>query len=329
LIDGQADSSMSVTRIYLMMNKILALSPLAIQKYKDWLKIFTKLGPSQGIFIADFPRKKWIHKFNLEHSTINTDDWDDWDEKKINEFFAHLQSQNGFISLNSPYRDDLSWEPNFLSLPEDKIQDCVAIGARKNQHGVQDFDQFDIKLLNVNDTASVKLTPENLISLLKNYILNTEKVAFVDRHNYLLTPNGEISEFTKIIQKVLELTKTKPLGEILIYSIHNTRDHPYMDSTAKLADTLQKCFARYKSPSCGIKYMCCSEAGTGDDLHARYILTKNTAFQLTDSFPGTKNSQTITRLRDPDETERLLSKWIDEKHKLTINIESTYMNLIS
>jgi hypothetical protein len=311
------------------MNKILALSPLAIDKYKDWLKIFTKLGPSQGIFVADYPRKKWINNFNLEHSNIKTDDWDDWDEKKITEFFVYLQSQNGFISLNAPYKDHLSWEPNFLSLPEDKTKDCVAIGARGNKHGLQDFDNFDIKLLNVNDTISLRLTPENLALLLKNYFLNTEKLAFVDRHNYLLTQSGDISEFTKLIQKILDVTKSKPLGEILIYSIFDPVKHPYMKSSTVLENVLQKCFLGYRSPSCGIKYMCCSEAGTGDDLHARYILTKSTAFQLTDSIPGTKNSQSITRLRDPDETEKLLCKWIDEKHKLTIINTSTYLNYVS
>jgi len=311
-----------------MMNKILALSPMAIEKYKDWLKIFTKLGPSHGIFVADYPRK-WINKFNLEHSTINTDDWDEWDEKKINEFFAYLQSHNGFISLNAPYKDNLSWEPNFLSLPEDKTKDCVAIGVRNNKHGLQDFEQFNIKSLNVKDTMSLKLTPENLTLLLKNYFLNTEKLAFVDRHNYLLTPTGDISEFAKLIQKILELTKSKPLGEIVIHAIYNSNNHPYMISPAELKNALQKCFHGYKSPFSGIKYMCCSEAGTGDDLHARYILTKSTAFQLTDSIPGTKSSQSITRLRDPDETEKLLSKWIDEKHMLTINTESTYINYIT
>jgi len=310
------------------MNKILALSPFAIKKYKDWLKLFTKLGPSQGIFLADYPRK-WINKFNLEHSTISTDDWDEWDEKKINEYFVHLKSKNGFISLNSPYKDELPWEPNFLGLPEDRLGDCIGIGERNNEYGLQDFDQFDIKTLNVSDTISIRLTDENLVELLKNYILNTEKIAFVDRHNYLLNPKREISDFTKVIRKILELTKNKPLGEILIYAIHDPINHPYMSSPDELTVTLQKSFGGYRSPTCGIRYMCCSEAGTGDDLHARYILTKNTAFQLTASIPGTQNSQSITRLRDLDETERLLTKWIDENHKLIINTESTYLNYIT
>lgn len=312
-----------------MMNKILALSPLAIEKYKDWLKIFHKLGPSQGLFIADYPRKKWINKFNLEHSTITTDDWDDWDEKKFLEFFAYLQSQNGFISLNAPYQENQAWEPNFLALPKSKTEDCVAIGARNNKYGLQDFDQLDVKSLNVSDTVSLKLSPENLASILKNYLLNTEKIAFVDRHNYLLNSKGEISEFTKLIQNILEITKNRPLGEIVIYSHLNIREHPYMNSKTELDFALKKCFSGYKTPTQGIKYLSCTEAGTGDDLHARYILTKNTVFQLTDSIPGNKNSQSITRLRDQDETDRLLCKWIDEKHKLTINTESTFLNYIT
>ena len=316
---------MSATRTCLMMNKILALSPYAINKYKDWLKLYNKLGASQGIFLADFPRK-WINKFNLEHSTIAIDDWDDWDEKRINEYLAHLKSTNGFISLNSPYQESLPWEPNYLNLPKDKQSECIAIGSRENTFNVPDFDKFDITLLNVSDTVSMKFTASELTSLLKTYFTNTEKIVFVDRHNYLLNPTGGFTEFTKLIRQIMEITKTKPLGEIVIFSLYNPREYPYMSTTEELNKTLEKCFMGFRTPVYGIKYLCCSEAGTGDDLHARYILTKNVAFQLTDSIPGNKSSQSITRLRDIAETERLLKKWVDEEHKLVINTEATYIN---
>ena len=310
-----------------MMNKILALSPNAIKKYKDWLKIYAKLGPLHGIFLADFPRK-WIGKLNLEHSTLSSDDWDDWDEKRINEFLAHLQSQNGFISLNSPYKNDMPWEPNFLSLPLDRKSSCIPIGERDNKYDVPDFERFDVNTLNVNDTVSMKFKASELAALLKDYFLSTEKIVLVDRHNYLLTSSGNISEFSKFIREILEIKKNKPLGEIVIYALFDPKNQPYMATTKELSQALEKCFTGVRGPTYGIKYLCCSEAGTGDDLHARYILTKNVAFQLTDSIPGNKASQSITRLRDPLETERLLKKWVDEEHKLVINTEATYINYI-
>ena len=311
-----------------MMNKILALSPYAIQKYKDWLKIQPRLGPKNGIFLADFPRK-WINTFKLDHSTIHSEDWDEWDEKLILEFLAKTYQENGFISLNSPYKDDFEWERNFLGISEDKKTECIAIGARGNQFNITDFDKFKISSLDVNDTISTKFSSDDLFNLLKNYFVNTQKIAFVDRHNYLFTPSGAISEFTKLIRKVLEITKNKPLGEIVIYAQYDNIKFPYMRSKEQLDDALEECFGSSKSPTYGIKYLCCNEVGTNDDLHARYILTKNVAFNLTDSIPGNKTSQSITRIRDIQETERLLCKWIDEEHHLSIVNSRTFVNQLS
>jgi len=309
-----------------MMNKILAISPYAIKKYKDWLKIYPKLGQRNGIFLADFPRK-WITKFNLEQSTIYSDDWDEWDEKKIMEFLVELSRENSFLSLNSPYKANLAWEENFLNLSEDKKRECVPIGERGNEYMLTDFEKFDINTLNVKDTVSKKFNYEDLALLLKNYFINTSKIAFVDRHNYLFTQSGAISNFTKLIRTILEITKNIPLGEIVIYALYDNKN-PYMVSERVLSESLEKCFIGYKTPIYGIKYLCCSEAGTGDDLHARYILTNNVVFKLTDSIPGNKNSQSITRIRDAQETERLLCKWIDEEHKLSIINNSTFKNQI-
>jgi len=310
------------------MNKILAISPEAIERYKDWLKVYPKLGSRNGLFLADFPRK-WINKLNLDRANFESDDWDQWDGKLIKEFFSKINQENGFISLNSQYKENAEWEENFLKISDDIKRECIPIGKRGNQFNIGDFDKLDLNTLSVNDTISKKFNSDDLIQLLKNYVLNTQKISLVDRHNYLYTPSGTISEFTKFIRKILELTKNKPLGEIVIYALYGHKSYPYMNSPELLKESLEDCFGGFKSPIYGIKYQCCVEIGTTDDLHARYILTNNVAFKLTDSIPGNKSSQSITRIRDSDETERLLCKWIDEEHKLTVVNSVTFVNQLT
>ncbi len=312
-----------------MMNKILALSPTAIKKYTDWLKILPRLHPRDGLFLADFPRK-WLKKFNLNDSTIHTDNWDEWDEKQIQEFFINLKNENGLISLNSPYEHKVQWEENFLKLSTEIQEKCIPVGSRNNAQMLPDFDNLDFNRLNsIRDTVS-QFKDGELIDLLANYFLTTEKIAFVGRHNAPLNPSGKISNLTKLIQEILSLTKNNgSLGEILIYTTYDPRDHPYMKNVTDLHAILEKCFNGLKTPTYGIKYLCCAEAGTGDDLHARHILTKNVAFTLTDSISGKNSSQSITRIRDRHETERLLCKWIDEDHKLEEIISVTHKNFVT
>ena len=309
-----------------MMNKILALSPTAIKKYTDWLKILPRLHPRDGLFLADFPRK-WLKKFNLNDSTIHTDNWDEWDEKQIQEFFINLKNENGLIPLNSPYEANAQWEENFLKLSTEIQEKCIPVGSRNNIQKLPDFDNLDFnRLKSIRDTVS-QFKDGELIDLLANYFLTTEKIAFVGRHNAPLNLSGKVSNFTKLIQEILKLTKNNgSLGEILIYTTYDPRDHPYMKNVTDLQAVLEKCFIGFKTPICGIKYICCAEAGTGDDLHARHILTKNVVFTLTDSISGKNSSQSITRIRDRHETERLLCKWIDEDHKLEEIITVTHKN---
>lgn len=311
------------------MNKILALSPTAIKKYTDWLKILPRLHPRDGLFLADFPRK-WLKRFNLNDSTIHTDSWDDWSEKQIQEFLIHLKNDNGLISLNSPYDERFQWEENFLKLNSDIQNKCIPVGSRKNIQQLPDFDNFDFNQLNlIRDTVS-EFTDSELIDLLAHYFLTTEKIAFVDRHNAPLNLSGKISNFCKTIQELLKLTKNNgSLGEIIIYTKYDPDKHPYMKSENEFKRVLEDCFSGLKTPTYGIKYICCSEAGTGDDLHARHILTKHAAFVLTDSISGRNSSQSITRIRDRSETERLLCKWIDEDNKLEKVMTVNYINYVT
>lgn len=311
------------------MNKILALAPTAIKKYTDWLKIYPRLHPRDGLFLADFPRK-WLKKFNLNNSTIHSDSWDEWNEKKIQEFFIHLKKENGVIPLNSPFEINAQWEDNFLKLSPELQKKCIPVGERNNTQKLPDFDSFDLSQLNlIRDTVS-QFKDDEITELLANYFLTTEKIAFVGRHNAPLNLSGKISNFTRVIQEILKLTKNNgSLGEILIYTKYDPIDHPYMKNAKELQTVLEKCFDGLKTPTYGIKYICCEEAGTGDDLHARHILTSNVAFILTDSISGKNSSQSITRIRDKRETERLLCKWIDEDHKLDKVITAIHTNFVT
>ena len=195
MIAGQADSLMSVL-VIILMNKILAIAPRALEKYTDWLKIASRIGQAHGVFFADYPKKKWVHEFNSRLSSLGLENWDQWSEKKIQEFFIALKKQNDLISLESPYKEK-SWESNYLNIAQEKKEKCVAIGSRNNSEGLQDFDQFNPADILVEDTIEKKFQPFELVNLLKDFLLHTGKIAIVDRNCYLTTQNGQISDFAK------------------------------------------------------------------------------------------------------------------------------------
>lgn len=308
------------------MNKILAISPKSVEKYTDWLKIASRIGQASGVFFADYPKKKWIIDFNSRLSTLGIENWDDWDQKKIQEFFISLKNHNSLISLESPYLNK-SWESNYLEINSEKKNKCVAIGSRNNPEGIQDFDKFDPTEIFVEDTVEKKFKPIELVDLLKDYFLHTGKIAIVDRNCYLTTPNGQISEFAKFIQEILKLNSDR-LGQIIIYTKHDPEKYDFLKSIDSLNQTLRDIFSGFKSPCWGIKYISCIEAGAEMDLHRRMIVTNHSLFLLSDSIPGFNKSQSITRVQSQTAREKAISLWIDEKVEIEKVFESSFHNMI-
>lgn len=305
------------------MNKILAISPESIEEYSDWLKIYSRLGQSHGVFLADYP-KKWTKKFGAKLDSIEFDRWQGWDNKKIQEFFINLKNQNGFLSLESPYSSS-TWESNYLDLKTERKKRCIAIGTRKNPEGIQDFESFDVDELVVEDTIEKAFKPGELVDLLKDYFLSTGKIAIVDRYGYLQKKDGNISEFAKFLQEIL-LLKSDRLGQIIVYVKHDN-DYDFLKSNEVLEKTLFECFHDLKTPCWGIKYVSCVEAGGEMDLHNRRIITNNALFQFSDSLPGNNKSQSITRIQSKTSREKAISLWVDESVKIERICESTYINL--
>ena len=107
------------------MNKIFATSPDSINLYQDWLKFFDKIGQQNGLFFANFP-KPWIAKFKEHLELLEIEDWDDWDKKKIIEFFIHLKNTNSLLALHHQYDHSKAWEMNYLNLPDEIKKKCFA-----------------------------------------------------------------------------------------------------------------------------------------------------------------------------------------------------------
>lgn len=312
--------------VIILMNKILAIAPQALEKYTDWLKIASRIGQAHGVFFADYPKKKWIHEFNSRLSSLGIENWDEWSEKKIQEFFIALKKQNDLISLESPYIEK-SWESNYLNINQEKKEKCVAIGSRNNSEGLQDFDQFNPADILVEDTIEKKFQPFELVNLLKDFLLHTGKIAIVDRNCYLTTQNGQISDFAKFIQEILRL-KSDRLGQIIIYTKHNPEKYDFLKSINLLNEALKNTFSGFKTPCWGIKYVSCVEAGAEMDLHRRMIVTNHSLFILSDSIPGSNKSQSITRVQSQITRENAISLWIDEKIQIEKVLEATFYNLI-
>ena len=308
------------------MNKILAIAPEALEKYTDWLKIASRIGQAHGVFFADYPKKKWIHAFNSRLSSLGLENWDQWNEKKIQEFFIALKNQNDLISLESPYLEK-SWETNYLNIGQEKKEKCVAVGSRNNPEGIQDFDKFNPTDITVEDTVEKKFQPVELVNLLKDFLLHTGKIAIVDRNCYLTTPNGQLSEFAKFIQEILRL-KSDRLGQIIIYTKHNPEKYDFLKSVSSLNKTLKETFSAFKTPCWGIKYVSCIEAGAEMDLHRRMIVTNHSLFILSDSIPGSNKSQSITRVQSQVARENAISLWVDEKIQIEKVLEATFQNFI-
>ena len=158
------------------------------------------------------------------------------------------------------------------------------------------------------------------------YFTQTKKIAFVDRHNYLINSQGEVTQFTNCIRSILEINRSSQLGELIIYAVNDETSHPYMKDKDELIKVLSQCFQDCRIPVYGIKYICCKEIPDRriGNLHTRLICTNHVIFHLGDSIPGRNESQQITRISDPYETSDELTYWIDEEHNLDVVTEATY-----
>lgn len=312
------------------MNKVLALDPEAIETALDWYKIQPHIGHSKGLFLADFPRN-WVFEF-LQRD-INTADWGFWDFERLKEYLIQLKNNNTFISLNASYDFKVEWTKNFLKLEDEKRKNCIALASRKSTDNFKTIDDLIPSELNVDSTIEKKFTPIELAQNLKLFFRNSPKIAFVDRHNYLTTANGEESKFSTFIKELLTIIKSSKCHEIIIYSKHDPDKYPYMKSNKSLLDKLQDIFEGFVTPTYGIKYICCSEFSEikdtkSQDLHSRKILTNNVMFILSDSIGGRTYSQSITRIADQSIIDTNLKLWIDEDHGLGVMASATYSNLL-
>ena len=123
----------------------------------------------------------------------------------------------------------------------------------------------------------------------------------------------------------MKLALDSKCNEIIIYCKH--------DKPRNLQEALIANFFGIKTPLYGIKYICCNEVPSGvglraatTDLHARWIVTTNVAFQLSDSISGGTKSQTITRIKDRDFREAQVKSWIDGDHGLEVVTDVVYLN---
>lgn len=309
------------------MNKILALDPLAIESYIDWLKFQPYVGQNKGLFMANFPRH-WVSEFIKNE--LDTKDWGFYDTIKIKEFLISQESNNTFVSLNSTYDKKIKWGKNYNNVPNANKIDCIPIASRSDNNGLRTFEDLQPEEeLFIDSTKSEGLTPNGLLQCCKLFFQNSSKIAFVDRHNYLLTAGGELSTFTSFIQGLLKIIKDpKKCHAILIYSKYDPEKYPYMKSNDALYQQLSKVFGGHTTPTYGIKYMCCQESSKNEDLHARKIVTNHVVFNLQDSISGHTRSQSITRVADKNFREKNIKSWIDEDHGLDVISSATYIDLV-
>jgi hypothetical protein len=306
------------------MNKILALDPKAIESARDWEKIYPFVGQAKGLFMAKYP-KIWVKQF-LDQD-IDEKKWEFWDIEKIKVFLISLQESNSFVSLNSPYEPSIGWVENYSKVELDKKESCIAYRSRSETGDLQTLDQLDPRQLFIDTTVNEKFTPKKLTQTLKIFLQNSPKIAIVDRHNYLTTPNGKPSLFVDFIKELLDLTKKSKCHEIIIYAKHDPDNYPYMLTNESVQEQLIKVFDGFVTPTYGIKYVCCSEYQNNHDLHARKIITNHVVFLLSDSIAGSTYSQSITRVHDDAFRQSNLKSWIDQEHGLDVKASAVFVNL--
>lgn len=305
------------------MNKVIAMDPLAIEKLSDWLSIKPYLGHEKGLFLAKFPTK-WLKDFYRYIEEMDINEFDDLTKKKVTEFVSKLSQENGFLSLGYPSDESKSWAENFINLPNTISHGCIPVGKRGNNKNLQTFDTLDSESLEVKDSMAGKFTAKEFADLIKTYIQNSPKIAFVDRYNYFDSSSAG-KFFIEFIKEVLQLVQNSKCKEIIIYCKY--------DKPRNLKEALTTNFAEFKTPLYGIKYICCNETPDREDarvastdLHARFIVTENVVFNLSDSIAGGTKSQIVTRIKDRDVREAKVKLWIDGEHGLEIVSQAEFVN---
>lgn len=329
-IDGQEGFLQSAMMTYFM-NKVIAMDPLAIEKLSDWLSIKPYLGHDKGLFLAKFPTG-WHKEFRRYIEKMDIFEFDDLTKTKVIEFVSELSKENGFLSLGYPSDGNQSWAENFINLPDNISRECMPVGKRGNNKNLQTFETLDSESLEVRDIIAGKFTPIALANLIKVYIQNSPKVAFVDRNNYLSSNSHAGKFFIDFIKEVLLLVPDKKCHQIIIYCKYDAK-HGYLKEDETLKEALTTHFSQFKTPLYGLKYICCNEAPAREDLraatidlHARWIVTNNVAFQLSDSISGGTKSQTVTRIKDKSFREAQIKSWIDGDHGLQIVSQAEFVN---
>ena len=123
--------------------------------------------------------------------------------------------------------------------------------------------------------------------------------------------------------------KYNSIHEIVIFAKHDPYKFKYMQSCDGLNYALNICLNNLRSPTYGVRYICCSEYGARSDLHARLILTNFVSFTLTDSINSKNKSQKIIRISDPIEDSIDKKLWFDGEHGQEIVFESIFTNQLT
>ena len=299
------------------------MDPLAIEKLSDWLSIKPYLGQDKGLFLAKFPTN-WYAEFSQYIKEMDICEFDELAKRKVTEFVSQLKNENGFLSLGYPRDGNKSWAENFINLPDNMSQDFIPVGKRGNNKNLQTFETLDSEHLDVRDIVAGKFTPIELANLIKVYIQNSAVIAFVDRNNYLSSNSQSGKFFIDFIKEVLLLVRDTKCQEIIIYCKYDEK-YNYLKEDKTVNEALASNFSQFKIPLYGLKYICCTEAPAREDLraasidlHARWIVTHNVAFQLSDSISGGTKSQTVTRIKDKVFREAQVKSWIEQEHGLEV-----------
>jgi len=316
---------MSVIRIS-SVNKVLALDPEAIESPIDWLKIYPFVGQHQGLFMAAFPRN-WAHRFEMSSQRFEPSIWDFWNKERIKNALVEFERGNAFVRLGSPYDDQKSWYENYSGVDLAQRKDVLAYTSRDEVSIQQSIEHLDPADLQVGTTWTGDLSPKALVVLLRRYFRNSRKIALVDRNQSLVKEDGRASVFADFLRLLIQEVYNSKCHEILVYTRYDEGRYPYMSSNKSLLAQLKASLAGLKTPTYGVKYMCCSEIGARrTDLHARRIVTNHVVFTLADSIAGNTKSKMLTRVPDKAFREENLQAWIDEEHGLEVVSDAVFVS---
>jgi len=307
-------------------NKVLALDPQAMETPVDWLKVYPFVGQNQGLFVADFP-KNWMHEFMKSAPGSDPDRWGFWDSERIKNKLIEFKRGNAFVGLGYPYDIHRTWFENYSEVDSKQKTDCLAFSSRGDTSGLNSIEHLDPVDLQVDTTHTGDLSPNTLVRLLRRFFCNSPKIALVDRHQSLIKGDGKPSSFSYFLRLLLQEVYNSKCHEILVYTLYEPLDFPYMRSSEDLKLQLNAALDGLRTPTYGVKYMCCAESGSREtDLHARRIVTNYVVFTLADSIAGRSKSKILTRVPDKAFREQNQRAWIDEDHGLDVVSTAVYVS---